>query len=98
MGLFVSLSVIALVALVDEHCDPNSCEYAIAVAGGLVVPSETKSKWPMKAGKSSLSTGLERAVLTQAWADDLDVETTYLQWKSLKPASERALRMMARSH
>ncbi|MEW9805337.1 hypothetical protein ABUE31_04980 [Mesorhizobium sp. ZMM04-5] len=52
----------------------------------------------MKAGKSSLSTGLERAVLTQAWADDLDVETTYLQWKSLKPASERALRMMARSH
>ncbi len=52
----------------------------------------------MKAGRSSTSTGLEGAVLTQAWEDDLDAETTYLEWKSLKPASERLLRKLKRSH
>ncbi|RLP24459.1 hypothetical protein D8676_17480 [Mesorhizobium sp. YM1C-6-2] len=98
VGLFVSPSATALVALVDEHCDPTSCEYATAVPGGLVVPALTKAKWPMKAGKSSASTGLEGAVLTQAWEDDLDAETTYLEWKSLKPASERLLRKLKRSH
>lgn len=98
VGLFVSTSATALVALVDEHCDPTSCEYAAAIPGGLVVPAITKAKWPMKAGRSSTSTGLEGAVLTQAWEDDLDAETTYLEWKSLKPASERLLRKLKRSH
>lgn len=84
-----------LAGLVDEHCDPALCEYAEATAGGLVVPQVTKSKWPMKRGRSSASTGLEGAVLTQQWQDDLDAETTFLEWKPLSPAVGRMLRKLA---
>ena len=73
-----------LAALVDEHCDPTLCEYAVAAAGGLIVPTATKAKWPMKAGRSAGSTGLEKAVLTQQWEDDLDAETTSLRVEALE--------------
>jgi len=92
VGLFVASSAIVLAALVDEHCDPTLCEYAVAAQGGLIVPTPTKAKWPMKAGRSSASTGLEGAVLTQQWEDDLDAQRTFLEWKSLRPAVEQTLR------
>ena len=94
VGLFVASSAVVLAALVDEHCDPMLCEFAVAAAGGLIVPAATKATWPMKAGQSSASTGLEDAVLTQQWEDDLDAETTLLEWKPLKPALERMLRKL----
>ncbi len=98
VGLFVASSTMALVALVDEHWDPTLCEYAVAAPGGLIVPTRTKAKWPMKAGRSSVSTGLEDAVPTQQWEDDFDAATTLLEWKPLKPAVERMLRKLAKSH
>lgn len=94
VGLFVASSALNLAALVDEHCDPASCEYATAFSGGLIVPTVTKAKWPMKAGRSSRSTGLEAAVLTQQWEDDLDAETTLLEWKPLQQAAEDMLRKL----
>ena len=94
VGLFVASSAVVLAALVDEHCDPMLCEFAVSAAGGLIVPAATKATWPMKAGQSSASTGLEDAVLTQQWEDDLDAETTLLEWKPLKPALERMLRKL----
>ncbi len=97
IGLFVAPSAVVLAALVDEHCDPTLCEYAIAAAGGLIVPAITKAKWPMKAGRSSVSTGLEDAVLTQQWQDDLDAETTRLEWRPLKPAAKRLLRKLGKT-
>jgi hypothetical protein len=96
VGLFVAPSAMVLAALVDEHCDPTLCEYALAADGGLIVPAATKAKWPMKAGRSSVSTGLDGAVLTQQWEDDLDAETTLLEWKPLKPAAERMLRKLGK--
>ena len=83
-----------LASLVDEHCDPTLCEFAVVADGGLIMPAATKAKWPMTAGRSSVSTGLEGAVLTQAWEDDLDAATTLLEWKPLKPAVERMLRKL----
>jgi hypothetical protein len=97
VGLFVAPSAVVLVALVDEHCDPTLCEYTVAPTGGLIVPTVTKAKWPMAAGRSSVSTGLEKAVLTQQWEDDLDAETTRLEWKSLEPAAGRMLRKLGTS-
>jgi hypothetical protein len=96
VGLFVASSALALAALVDEHCDPTLCEYAVATVGGLIVPTVTKAKWPQPAGQSSVSTGLEGAVLTQQWEDDLDAQTTSLEWKPLKPAVQRLLRKLGR--
>jgi hypothetical protein len=96
VGLFVASSAAALAALVDEHCDPASCEYATAFTGGLIVPTITKAKWPMKAGRTSRSTGLEAAVLTQQWEDDLDAETTLLEWKPLQQAAERMLHKLGK--
>ena len=97
VGLFVAPSAAVLVALVDEHCDPTLCEYAVAASGGLIVPTVTKAKWPMKTGRSSASTGLEDAVLTQQWEDDLDADRTFLEWKSLKPVVEQTLRKLGKS-
>ncbi len=97
VGLFVASSAVTLSALVDEHCDPASCEYATALAGGLIVPTVTKAKWPMKSGRSSTSTGLEAAVLTQQWEDDLDEKTTLLEWKPLQQAADRMLRRLGKS-
>lgn len=96
VGLFLAPSSAKLAALVDEHCDPTLCEYATAVSGGLVVPAVTRAKWPMKAGRSSTSTGLEKAVLTQAWEDDLDAATSTLEWMPLQQASERLLRQLGK--
>ena len=96
VGLFAASSAVALAGLVDEYCDPTLCEYAVASAGGLIVPTATKAKWPMKRGKSSTSTGLENAVPTQQWQDDLDAETTFLEWKPLKPAVARMLRRLGK--
>ena len=92
VGLFVASSAVLLASLVDEYCDPALCEYAAATPGGLIVPVPTRAKWPMKRGKSSVSTGLEEAVLTQHWEDDLDAETTLLEWKPLRPAVEEMLK------
>ena len=86
-----------LATLVDEYCDPTICEYAAPAVGGLIVPTVTKAKWPMKAGRSSVSTGLEKAVLTQQWEDDLDAKRTSLSWQSLKPAAERLLRKLSKA-
>lgn len=97
VGLFVAPSAAVLAALVDEHCDPALCEYAVAAQGGLIVPTVTKAKWPMKTGRSSASTGLEDAVLTQQWEDDLDAGRTFLEWKSLKPVVEQTLRKLRKS-
>jgi hypothetical protein len=98
VGLFAASSAMVLAALVDEHCDPMLCEFAVAADGGLIVPAITKAKWPMKVGRSSASTGLEHAVLTQQWEDDLDAGTTLLEWKPLKPAVERMLRKLGKAH
>jgi len=86
-----------LAALVDEYCDPGLCQYAIAPGGGLVVPTVTKSRWPMTAAQLSASTGLEGAVLTQQWEDNLDAETGDLEWKPLQPPAERLLRKLRKS-
>ena len=96
VGLFAASSAMVLASLVDEHCDPTLCEFAVVADGGLIMPAATKAKWPMTAGRSSVSTGLEGAVLTQAWEDDLDAETTLLEWKPLKPAVERMLRKLGK--
>lgn len=50
----------------------------------------------MKAGRASTSTGLEKAVLTQAWEDDLDAGTSTLEWMPLQQASERLLRKLGK--
>ena len=97
VGLFVASSAAVLAALVDEYCDPTLCEYASAATGGLIVPAATKAKWPMKKGKSSASTGLQDAVLTEQWENDLDAERTLLEWKPLAPAAERMLRKLGNS-
>lgn len=83
-----------LAALVDEHCDPAMCEYAAAGQGGLVVASASRAKWPTDASQLAASTGLENAVLTQQWEDDLAVETSDLEWKLLDPAVERLVRRL----
>jgi hypothetical protein len=98
VGLFAASSAMVLAALVDEHCDPMLCEFAIAADGGLIVPAVTKAKWPMKVRRSSVSTGLQDTVLTQQWEDDLDAGTTLLEWRSLKPAVKRMLRKLGKAH
>lgn len=94
VGIFVAPSPVTLAALVDEHCDPAVCEYAMADPGGLIVPTRTKAKWPLRADRKSDATGLERAVLTQQWEDDLEARTTSLEWISLRPATERMLKKL----
>lgn len=96
VGLFVARSPADLAALVDEHCDPTLCDFAAAGHGGLIVPGATRARWPMKPGKSSTSTGLEKAVLTQQWQDDLDAGIGALDWQPLETASERMLRSLAK--
>lgn len=96
VGLFFAPSAVVLAALVDEYCDPALCDYAVATAGGLVVPVKTRAKWPMKPGRSSVSSGLEGAVLTQQWQDDLDAGIAPLEWNPLQPAVERMLRKLGK--
>ena len=92
VGLFVAPSLVALVGVVDECCDPTLCEYAPAQTGGLMAADVTASTWPRPAGEAA--TGLEDAVLSQQWEDDLGAIDSTLQWKPLAPAAWRLLKTL----
>ena len=98
VGLFVASSAALLAALVDECCDPATCDYALAPMGGLMVPAVTSARWPLAPGSSPEAsmqqTGLEEAVLSQQWEDDLGDADNRLEWHSLKPAALRLLRAL----
>ncbi|MGB3831684.1 MAG: hypothetical protein WA975_07465 [Mesorhizobium sp.] len=98
VGLFVASSAALLAALVDECCDPATCDYALASMGGLMVPAMTSARWPLAPGSSPEAsmqqTGLEEAVLSQQWEDDLGDADNRLEWHSLKPAALRLLRAL----
>jgi hypothetical protein len=93
VGLFVAPTVLLLAALVDECCDPNACEYALARTGGIIVSASTDATWPLSDtasdGSFEFATGLEAAVLTQQWGDDLRFVGDSLSWKPLAPAAKR---------
>lgn len=95
VGLFVAPSLITLAGLVDECCDPTLCEYTLAPMGGLMVTDITASKLPRPAGQDA--TGLEEAIFSQQWEDDLDQASSPLDWKSLAPAARRLLRALSRA-
>ena len=92
VGLFVAPSLVALAGIVDECCDPTLCEYAPAQTGGLMAADVTASTWPRPAGEAA--TGLEDAVLSQQWEDDLGAIDSTLQWKPLAPAAWRLLKTL----
>lgn len=92
VGLFVAPSLVALAGVVDECCDPTLCEYAPAQTGGLMAADVTASTWPRPAGEAA--TGLEDAVLSQQWEDDLGAIDSTLQWKPLAPAAWRLLKTL----
>lgn len=94
VGLFVASSAVLLAALTDECCDPNSCEYAVAGMGGLMLLNITAAKWP-RADADGTETGLEEAVFSQQWEDDLGGDR--LEWKPLGPAARRLLRSAKRN-
>jgi hypothetical protein len=93
VGLFVAPTVLLLVALVDECCDPNACEYAPARMGGITVGESTAATWPLSDtasdGSFQFATGLEAAALTQQWEDDLRFIADSLSWKPLAPTAQR---------
>jgi hypothetical protein len=91
VGLFVASSAMQLAALVDECCDPNICEYAIAKMGGIAVLDLTAATWPLL----DANTGLEQAVLTQQWDNDLR-SADGLEWKTLRHAANRLIRALGR--
>lgn len=93
VGLFVAASIVELAGLVDECCDPTLCEYAPAPSGGLMVSDVTTSKWPRPAGETA--TGLEEAIFSQQWEDNLDLATSARKWKPLAPAARRLLKALA---
>jgi hypothetical protein len=90
VGLFVASSLRFLAALVDECCDPSICEYAEAYSGGLFILAATEATWPLAAGTEA--SGLEGAVLSQQWQEDLSSGSGVLQWKSLAAAARRMIR------
>ena len=92
VGLFVAPSLVALAGIVDECCDPTLCEYAPAQTGGVMAADVTASTWPRPAGEAA--TGLEDAVLSQQWEDDLGAIDSTLQWKPLAPAAWRLLKTL----
>ena len=92
VGLFVAPSLVALAGIVDECCDPTLCEYAPAQTGGLMAADVTASTWPRPAAEAA--TGLEDAVLSQQWEDDLGAIDSTLQWKPLAPAAWRLLKTL----
>lgn len=94
VGLFVAPSVALLATVVDECCDPTSCEYAPATMGGVMVSSVTASRWPLSDDSPVGRTGLEGAVLSQQWQEDLSETYNGLEWRSLKPAVLRMLRAL----
>jgi len=93
VGFFVAPTVLLLATLVDECCDPTACEYANARIGGIVVSERTAATWPLSdrvsEGSFEFATGLEAAVLTQHWEDDLRFVGASLSWKPLAPAARR---------
>lgn len=95
VGLFVAPSLITLAGLVDECCDPTLCEYTPAPMGGLMVSDVTAWKWPRPAGQEA--TGLEEAIFSQQWEEDIDESGSPLDWKSLAPAARRLLRALSRA-
>lgn len=97
VGLFVASSVALLATVVDECCDPTSCEYALATMGGVMVSSVTASRWPLPDDSPAGRTGLEGAVLSQQWQEDLSEAYNGLEWRSLKPAVLRMLRALNRN-
>ncbi len=94
VGLFVASSVVLLAAPVDECCDPALCEYTLASMGGLMVSAATTSRWPLSDDAPAEATGLEDAVPTQQWEDDLREADDRLDWRPLKPAATRLLRVL----
>jgi hypothetical protein len=97
VGLFVASSPKLLAALVDECCDPSVCEYAEAYSGGLFIAAATGATWPLDAGTEG--SGLEGAVLSQQWQDDLSSADGVqadgvLEWKPLAAAARRMIRSL----
>ena len=103
VGLFVAPSIVMLATLVDECCDPGSCEYAPAGIGGILVERPTRATWPLsdrakndRDGAYEFATGLEGAALTQHWENDLRITPKYLEWKPLTSVMPRILRAVER--
>lgn len=92
VGVFVAPSLLMLAVLVDECCDPNTCEYAPAGMGGIMVEEPTTATWPLsdpandEQGRTQFATGLEGGALTQQWEDDLRFAPNGLVWKPLASA------------
>jgi hypothetical protein len=97
VGLFVASSISSLAANVDECCDPESCEYAVAKTGGIMLEAPTAATWPLSDPPKSrgtgykFATGLECGVLSQRWEDDLRYNRDALNWRPLRSAFRRAL-------
>lgn len=91
VGIFVAPSATFLATLVDEHLDPAECEYITAGMGGLIVSGETAAHWP-RSVEAEETSGLEGAVFTQQWVNDLVTPTNRADWKSLKPATDALYR------
>jgi hypothetical protein len=103
VGLFVAPSIVTLATLVDECCDPDSCEYAPAGMGGMLVERPTRATWPLsdpaqndRDGAYEFATGLEDAALTQHWENDLRITPNHLEWKPLTSAMPSILRAVER--
>lgn len=96
VGLFVAPSLTLLAALVDECCDPAACEYALAQTGGLLLAQTTAKRWPLSGHEQARGTvtGLEGAVLSQQWEDDLGFADSALEWKPLASAAVRMIRSL----
>jgi hypothetical protein len=93
VGLFVAPSLLMLATLVDECCDPNTCEYAPAGMGGIMVEESTTATWPLSDPANDegdrlheFATGLESSALTQQWEDDLRFAPNRLKWRRLRSA------------
>jgi hypothetical protein len=102
VGVFVAPSLVMLAALVDECCDPNTCEYAPAGIGGIMVEEPTTATWPLadpandQRGRThEFATGLEGGTLTQRWEDDLRFAPNRLVWKPLGSALPSIRRAVA---
>jgi hypothetical protein len=102
VGLFVAPSLFMLGALVDECCDPNTCEYASAGMGGIMVEQPTTATLPLSDPANDerdrpheFATGLEGGTLTQHWDDDLRFAPHRLVWKPLGSALPSIRRAVA---
>ena len=94
VGLFAAPSLRLLAALVDECCDPTACEYAPVHTGGLLVPAATGATWPLDG--TDAGSGLEGAILSQQWQDDLSRADSTLDWKPLAGAARAMIASLGR--